>query len=103
MPYVLLWNRAAIEPKMVRLAAFLGLPQHSFAGVLDWILELRRTIGIPHTLAELGLSEAHATAFAAQAFEDPSTGGNPVPMSIEKFAALYRDCIRGTMDQLGAA
>ena len=51
MPYVLAWNRAAIEDKMVRLAAFLGLRKHSFDGVLEWILELRRTIGVPQTLA----------------------------------------------------
>ena len=42
MPYVLAWNRPALEEKMVRLAAFLNLPEHSFAGVLEWILELRR-------------------------------------------------------------
>ena len=102
MPYVLAWNRPAIESKMVRLAAFLGLPQHSFAGVLDWILELRRTIGIPHTLAELGVTEEHAVAFAPQAFEDPSTGGNPLPMTSEKFAMLYRNCIKGTTDRNGS-
>jgi alcohol dehydrogenase class IV len=100
MPYVLVWNRGVIEPKMARLAAFLGLPEHSFAGVLDWIMELRRAIGIPNTLAELGLAEKHATAFARQAYDDPSTGGNPLPMSVEKFAGLYRNCIRG---ELGAA
>ena len=100
MPYVLAWNRAVIESKMVRLAAFLGLPKHSFEGVLDWIMELRRTIGIPNTLTELGLKDEHATAFAPQAYQDPSTGGNPLPMSVEKFAGLYRNCIRGV---LGAA
>ena len=42
MPYVLAWNRAALEDKMARLAAFLGLRKHSFDGVLEWILELRR-------------------------------------------------------------
>lgn len=98
MPYVLAWNRPAIEPKMARLAAFLGLPKPSFEGVLDWVMDLRRTIGIPNTLAELGLREEHATAFAPQAYDDPSTGGNPLPMSVEKFAGLYRNCIRGVLD-----
>ena len=55
MPYVLAWNRAAIEDKMARLAAYLGLPKRSFAGVLDWVLELREQIGIPNTLADLGV------------------------------------------------
>ncbi|MBV8852830.1 MAG: iron-containing alcohol dehydrogenase, partial [Sinobacteraceae bacterium] len=81
MPYVLVWNRAAIEGRMQRLAAWLGLAQPGFDGVLSWILDLRRRIGIPHTLAELGVQEHHAKEFAPQALADPSTGGNPAPMS----------------------
>jgi alcohol dehydrogenase class IV len=97
MPYVLAWNRPALEEKMVRLAAFLGLRKQSFEGVLEWILELRRAINIPNTLAELGVKDSHAEQFAPQAFEDPSTGGNPVPMTTEHFAALYRQCIQGQL------
>jgi len=97
MPYVLTWNRGALDDKMIRLAAFLDLPRHSFEGVLDWILELRRTIGIPDTLAGIGVREEHADAFSRQAYDDPSTGGNPLPMTPAKFAALYRNCISGKM------
>jgi alcohol dehydrogenase class IV len=97
MPYVLAWNRSALEDKMVRLAAFLGLRNPSYEGVLDWILELRTMIGIPHTLAELGMQDQHVEQFAPQAFADPSTGGNPLPMTTEHFATLYRQCIQGQL------
>jgi alcohol dehydrogenase class IV len=97
MPYVLEWNRAALEDRLARLAAWLGLADTSFDGVLRWILELRRTIGIPATLAELGLREEHAAPFAPQAHADPSTGGNPVPMTERCFEALYLRCIRGEL------
>jgi alcohol dehydrogenase class IV len=97
MPYVLLWNRRAIEEKMVRLAAYLRLERPSFDGFLDWVLELRAGIGIPHTLAEIGVREEHAAAFAPQALTDPSTGGNPLPMTEEGFRNLYLNCIRGTL------
>lgn len=97
MPYVLAWNRPALEEKMARLAAYLGLRKHSFAGVMDWILELRKAIGVPHTLAELGVKAEHADTLAPQAFDDPSTGGNPVAMTTEHFAALYRQCINGQL------
>jgi alcohol dehydrogenase class IV len=100
MPYVLAWNRAAITDKMTRLAAFLGLPKQSFEGVLEWIIELRREIGIPHSLAELGVTEQHADQFAPQAVDDPSTGGNPVAMTREDFATLYRQCIRGQLSRV---
>jgi alcohol dehydrogenase class IV len=95
MPYVLAWNRKAIEEKMARLAAYLGLAQHSFDGVLGWILELRKAIGVPHTLAELGVRPEHADAFCKQAFDDPSTGGNPMPMTAQDFCTLYKNCIDG--------
>jgi alcohol dehydrogenase class IV len=97
MPYVLVWNRSAIEEKMVRLAAFLGLGNHSFEGVLEWVLELRRRIGIPHTLAELGVRPEHAASLAPRALADPSTGTNPMPMTEQDFEQLYRNCISGRL------
>jgi alcohol dehydrogenase class IV len=97
MPYVLAWNRRAIADKMVRLAAYLGLAQHSFEGFLDWVLALRAEIGIPHTLAGIGVQEQHAAPFAPQALADPSTGGNPLPMTEDDFRTLYLNCIRGTL------
>ena len=93
--YVLEWNRAAIEAKMVRLAAWLGLADRSFSGVLAWVLELRHAIGIPHTLADIGVREEHARAFAPQALNDPSTGGNRLPMTEQDFEQLHRICIAG--------
>ena len=95
MPFVLAWNRRAIEPKVGRLAAWLGLRQHSYAAFFDWVLELRATIGIPPTLAGLGVREEHAAVFAPQALADPSTGGNPLPMTAGDFEQLYLNCIRG--------
>lgn len=98
MPYVLSWNRPALSEKMQRLAAYLNLPQHSFNGVLDWILELRNNIEIPDTLSELGVTPEHAQAFAPQAFDDPSTGGNPIPVTVADFAQLYLNCIEGRLN-----
>jgi len=95
MPYVLVWNRRAIEDKMVRLAAYLGLVSHSFDGFLDWVLRLRDHVGIPDTLAEIGVKEEHAAEFAPQALADPSTGGNPLPMTEQDFRQLYLNCIGG--------
>jgi alcohol dehydrogenase class IV len=95
MPYVLSWNRGALEEKMVRLAAYLSLPKPSFDAVLEWILALRKSIGIPTSLADLGMRQEHVPTFSQHAFDDPSTGGNPLPMTVEKFAALYRNCIDG--------
>lgn len=97
MPYVLVWNRPAIEAKMVRLAAYLYLTHQSFDGVLNWILHLRKQIGIPNTLAELGVKPEQAAELAPHAMADPSTGTNPVEMTEADFEQLYMKCITGDL------
>ena len=64
---------------------------------MEWILELRREISVPNTLRDLGLRDEHAAAFCQQAFDDPSTGGNPVPMTADGFRELYKNCIHGRL------
>jgi alcohol dehydrogenase class IV len=98
MPYVLAWNRPAITAKMSRLAAYIGLQEHSFDGVQKWLIALRREIGIPNTLADLGMRAEHIESFANQALADPSTAGNPLPMSRQDFAKLYLHCLEGRLD-----
>lgn len=97
MPYVLEWNREVLEEKMARLAAWLGCSERSFVGVQQWVLGLRREIGIPHTLEAIGVRVEHAKPFAPQAFNDPSTGGNPRAMTTGDFEQLYLNCIRGAL------
>ena len=43
------------------------------------------------------MRDEHVQTFARQAYDDPSTGGNPLPMDVPKFAALYRNCIEGRL------
>jgi alcohol dehydrogenase class IV len=79
MPYLLAFNRSAIEARLARLAGYIGLEDSSFEGFLAWIVELRRRLGIPHTLPELGVSAADVERIAIMAEADPSAGGNPLP------------------------
>lgn len=78
MPYVLAFNQTAIDERIARLAAYLGLPQPSFGSFLDWILDLRSTIGIPAGLSGLGVGGERFDEIAAMAERDPSAGGNPI-------------------------
>lgn len=97
MPYVLAFNRPAIEDKAGDLARALGLAQHSFDALLDWVLELRRTIGIPETLAALGVAPAHVAQLAPMAEKDPSSPTNPVPLTTTACERLYRNAIEGVL------
>ena len=103
MPYVLAFNRAAIDEKMRALAHYLDLPEPSFESVLDWVLRLREDIGIPHTLEEIGVARAHAGKLAPMALQDPSSPTNPVPLSVEALEELYLNCIEGRLPAPGAS
>jgi alcohol dehydrogenase class IV len=97
MPYVLQFNREAIQAKMEGLARYLDLQQASFAEVLDWIVSLRRELGIPETLSALGVTEDLVDRFAPMAAADPSSDSNPLPCTAGDMAVLYRRCIRGEL------
>lgn len=66
-PYALAFNHDSIENRLADLAAYLGLPGASFRVVLDWIPEMREEIGIPHTLADLGVRDKYADELTAKA------------------------------------
>lgn len=97
MPYVLAFNRDAIDERLTRFAAYAGFERPSFRAVLDWILELRQELGIPHTLDALGVREEHIGMLAEQAAMDPSTPTNPRPVTAADFARLYRNSICGVL------
>ena len=97
MPYVLKANEHAVAPRLEALARYLGLPQQGPGAVLEWVLGLRQAVGIPHTLAEIGLDDAQAERVGRMASQDPSAGTNPVNFSAEKYSQLFRAAIRGNL------
>ena len=101
MPYVLAFNRPAIEERMTRLAAYLGLPDPGFDAFLEWVLALRRTLAIPHTAAELGVERSRVDALARAAVDDPSTGGNPRDAGFAEMRALYLAALEGRLETKG--
>ncbi len=96
-PYVMLANRDAIAAKMPLVARILDLPEADFDGVLEWILAFRTKLGVPHTLADLGVGEGDAKAIAADAVRDPTAGANPRPLSEAEFETLVLAAIRGDL------
>ena len=95
MPYVLAFNREAIEDKMARLGAWLDLPDASYQGVLDWVLGLRRDLKIPHTLAELGVGTDRLEVLATAAAQDPTAGTNPIPLDPGNLEQLFVSALEG--------
>jgi alcohol dehydrogenase class IV len=96
MPYVLVFNRSAIDEKLARAAAYLGL-KPSFAAFLDWVLELRQELDVPHTLAGLGVDDSHAAEIARMAPHDPTAGGNPLPLDEAGARAIFDAALGGKL------
>ena len=97
MPYVLRANSGAIGGVCARLARYLGLAGTGADAVIDWVLELRRTIGIPHTLAEIGIDAARAAEIGPMAVADPSAGTNPIAFDADRYSTLVTDAVDGRL------
>ena len=96
VPYVLAFNRKAIEEKIRRLSAYLGL-RPSFRAFLDWVLALRAEIGIPHTLTGLSVDHRHVERIVAMAPNDPTAGGNPVRLDKRAARTIFMRALEGRL------
>jgi len=94
MPYVLAFNRPAIEGKIERLAGFLEI-DGGFDGVLAAVLDLRQRTGIPHSLRELGVDDSKAALIVEMSLVDPTAGGNPVPLTEAGSKKLFAAALAG--------
>src|SRR5450759_1489062 len=97
MPYVLQANRVAIEERITSLARYLDLPRPSFSAFLDWVLGLREKIGIPHTLAAIGIDDAQAELIAHMAVVDGPAATNPIQLSENNYADILRKAVAGLL------
>ena len=84
MPYVLAFNRDAVEERVARAAAYLGI-RGGFDGFSKAILKLRKELKVPHTLPGLikgpEMNAARRKLIADMAVVDPTAGGNPVKLT----------------------
>jgi alcohol dehydrogenase class IV len=96
MPYVLVFNRPAIESRVERLAAYLGLAP-GFPAFLDWVLGLRAEIGVPHTLADLKVDDRHLEAVTRMAPKDPTAGGNPISLDAAGARRIFEAALMGKL------
>ncbi len=98
MPYVLKANREAIEERITRLTRYMELQTTGFDGFLNWVLQLREQLEIPHTLARLDIDDSQADTVAQMATEDPSAGGNPISFSKEEYKEIFVNAVHGRLE-----
>jgi len=97
MPYVLTYNKKFIEKRIVSVCDFLGLKKN-FKSFLDWILELRKDLNIPHALSEvISEDKFDLEMLSKMALEDPSTATNPRLLNLEDMKKLYDHSMKGNL------
>ena len=117
MPYVIKANRLAIEPAIIRLTRYLDLPDtgtdikartaetavtkiekvDEFDTFLQWIIDLRQQLNIPHSLSDIGITAERADDLGEMAYQDPSSAGNPIAFNAQQYSAILNAAITGEL------
>lgn len=92
MPAVLQFNKPAITGVLTNAANYLGIAG-GYDGFCAYVDDLNASLGIPKTLAALGVDNPDIDRIVAGALRDPSTGGNPVEMTPENTRQLLLACL----------
>jgi len=97
MPYVLTFNKKEISEKIVSICDYLNL-EKKFDSFVNWIIELRRDVKIPHKLSDvLEGDKVNLDKLSQMALEDPSTAGNPKKLTKEDMKIMYEHSLSGKL------
>ena len=70
----------------------------SFDGFLNWILDLRKKLNIPHKLSDVIKDEdLELDRLSIMALNDPSTSGNPKRLTENDMKILYQHSMSGEL------
>ena len=98
MPYVLTFNKNVIEKKIIKICEYLEFQNKTFDEFLNWTLNLRKKLKIPHKLADvIQPDKIDIDRLSKMALDDPSTSGNPKKLSLEDMKIMYQHSITGEL------
>ena len=98
MPYVLTFNRDVIEKKIIKICDYLELEERSFDGFVNWVLDLRKKLDMPHKLSEvMDEKDFDLDRLSKMAIADPSTAGNPKKLTKEDMKLMYQHSMSGKL------
>ncbi len=98
MPYVLTFNRDVISSKITKISEYIKLSDRSFNGFLNWVLDLRKELEIPHKLSEvIQEKDLQIDRLSKMALADPSTNGNPKKLTETDMKLMYEYSMLGKL------
>ena len=97
MPYVLTFNKENIEERIISICDYLSLNK-SFDTFLNWILDLRNELNIPHKLSDIiEIKKMNLDELSKMALDDPSTSSNPKKLTLNDMKVMYEHSISGEL------
>ena len=105
LPYVMQFNRPACEHTFAELAALIGLPEGSVKdrsqAFIEAVAKLLAAIGIPRSLAELGLTEDQQEYVAEHSLDAARLiKNNPRTLDLTAMRAITQAAFSGDRQQL---
>jgi alcohol dehydrogenase class IV len=96
MPYVLKANQSVIEERISRLARYLDLDP-SFDAFMDWILTLRKEVGIHHKLSAIIPDDSRLSEIGEMAVLDGAAGTNPILYDAVEYTKIASNAFHGEL------
>ena len=98
MPYVLTYNKDVIEKKIIKICDYLEFKDCSFNSFIQWVLDLRKKLDMPHKLSEvIEEKDFDLDRLSKMALADPSTGGNPKKLTENDMKIMYQHSMTGEL------
>lgn len=101
MPYVLQANASAIDDRLCMAATALGIGaghgQGTSADFMSWVLDLRKALNIPHTLADIGIGLDQAQRIGEMAAVDATAATNPIRFTPEQYTEVLSSAVNGRL------
>jgi alcohol dehydrogenase class IV len=89
--HALKFNLESSRERFARMAATVGLKDTSGEAFLDWLRDLKKTIGIPAGLGGTKVPREALRTLPALAFQDSCHANNPRPCREEDFKKIYEE------------
>lgn len=96
LPYAMAFNTDVAGARLGELAHAAGATTESAEGFIEWLDELKAAVGIPRTLADVGVKQEHLQRLVGIAVADVCHPNNPKPVVEADFRRLFERALAGT-------
>jgi alcohol dehydrogenase class IV len=93
LPHGMRYNILGFEDRFTKMAQALNLKDESGDGVVAFLFELNKRIGLPDKLSAIGVKKEHIETLSDLAIDDFCHPNNPKPVTRDDFKQLYTEAL----------